>query len=292
MHTTSIKRNILVTGAGGQLGRHLLRTLTPLGEVMGVGHGDMDITDPDAVRAMLNGGAFTHVVNCAAYTAVDRAETERDAAYRTNALGPENLAEACKASGVKLIHISTDFVFDGSKREPYTEADQPNPLSVYGASKLEGEQKVIAANPDAVIIRTGWLYSEEGHNFVRTIARNMLMGKALRVVNDQKGTPTYAADLADAIARIVASEAWLPGIYHYANIGTATWYDFACAIRDHVAPEGTITPCSTAEYPTPATRPTYSVLDKSKITRTFNLAIPDWRASLARCLVALDVNSL
>lgn len=296
MHIThpsnTSRRKVLVTGANGQLGRQLVRALAPFAEIVAVGHDGLDITNRDSVRAFVSKGSFTHVVNCAAYTAVDKAETDGAEAMAVNGVGAGNIAAACSENAIRLIHVSTDFVFSGDKNSPYVEDDATGPLSVYGATKLEGERRVMHECPPAIIVRTGWLYSEEGRNFLLTIARNLKAGRDLKVVDDQTGTPTYAADLADAIAVIVAADNPAPGIYHFSDDGVATWYDFACAIRDAVVPGGVVAPCTTSEYPTPACRPAYSVLDKEKIKRTFNLSIPDWRESLGRCVAKLDIHEI
>jgi dTDP-4-dehydrorhamnose reductase len=280
---------ILVTGAHGQLGMELnfLSSLLETHEFVFVSHADFDITDEVFVTRYIASGNFTEVINCAAYTAVDKAETEREQAYKVNATGAGNLAKACHQYGVKFIHFSTDFVFDGTHSLPYTEDETTAPLSVYGASKLEGEKLVQQHNPDALIIRTSWVYSSFGNNFVKTILRLCRERDSLNVIFDQVGTPTYARDLAAAVISIIKQKQWVPGIYNYSNEGVASWYDFAIAIRDLAGLTTRIAPIETSQYPTPATRPKYSVLNKKKIKATYTLDIPYWRDSLAECIKLL-----
>lgn len=280
---------ILVTGAHGQLGMELnfLSSLLETHEFVFVSHADFDITDEPFVTRYIASGNFTEVINCAAYTAVDKAESERDMAYKVNATGAANLAKACRQYGVKFIHFSTDFVFDGTHSVPYTEDDTTAPLSVYGASKLEGEKLVLQHNPDALIIRTSWVYSSFGNNFVKTILRLCRERESLNVIFDQVGTPTYARDLAATVISIIKQQQWSPGIYNYSNEGVTSWYDFAIAIRDMAGLTTRIAPIETSQYPTPATRPKYSVLNKKKIKAAYALDIPYWRDSLAACIKLL-----
>lgn len=277
---------ILVTGANGQVGSEL-RFLSAAGSDSFVfaGHSELDITNANAIAAVFSGGQFDGVINCAAYTAVDKAESEGEMAYRINAEGAGMLASAARKNNCRFIHFSTDFVFDGSIKRPLLEDDKTNPLSVYGASKLAGEKKVMGSNPDAIIIRTSWVYSSYGHNFVKTILRLCRERDVLNIVNDQIGSPTYARDLAAAVIQILPK--WKPGVYNYSNGGIATWYEFALAIRDIAGLKTKINPIETSQYPTPATRPKYSVLDKQKIKSAFGLQIPEWRDSLEKCIALL-----
>lgn len=277
---------ILVTGANGQLGRSLQRELgkRPEHEAVFTDVDTLDICDLQAVEKFMADNRFDVLVNCAAYTAVDRAESDEVVAERINSGAVGNLARAAAASGTKVIHISTDYVFSGESHRPYVENDEPNPRSIYGRTKLQGEGLLFSFCPDAVIIRTAWLYSEYGSNFVKTMLRIAREGKPLRVVADQIGTPTYAGDLANAVISIIDHPTWHPGIYHFTNEGVASWYDFAMAVlRNDGIETPDLTPVGTRDYPTPASRPSYSVLDKSKIKNTFSLTIPYWRDSLELC---------
>jgi dTDP-4-dehydrorhamnose reductase len=280
---------ILVTGAKGQLGTELnfLSSLTETHTITFVGRDDLDITNEGAINSLLMDGKFTVLINCAAYTAVDKAESEKELAFKVNADAAGVLATACKQQNTKFIHISTDFVFDGTIARPYNETDATNALQCYGASKLEGEKQVRANNPDALIIRSSWIYSSFGNNFVKTILRLCKERESLNIIYDQVGTPTYARDLANAILKILLFEVWQPGIYHYSNEGVASWYDFAMAIRDYAGLKTTINPIETFQYPTPAVRPPYTVLNKRKIKETFALEIPYWRESLQHCMALL-----
>lgn len=251
---------------------------------------ELDITSLEAINSFLDAHPADVIVNCAAFTAVDRAEQEPDLCHKLNVEAVENLAQAAKTHGSKLIHISTDYVFDGTAHRPYREDCPTCPASVYGNTKLEGEKRLQAVmSNDSIIIRTAWLYSPYGKNFVKTM---MELGKTrpqLNVVCDQVGTPTYALDLARAIMAIINAPQWLPGIYHFSNEGAISWYDFTKAIhRIAGITSCDVQPCSTEQYPTPARRPHYSVLDKSLIKRTFGLKIPYWEDSLAECIERLE----
>lgn len=280
---------ILVTGSDGQLGselREVLERACP-GCAVYATAADFDISDREATENYLRAGKFSHVVNCAAYTAVDRAEEEKLRCAEVNIDGVSNLARLSEELDYKIIHISTDYVFDGSSNRPYTESDKPNPTSVYGTTKRKGETALLGLAPQSIIIRTGWLYSSFGHNFVKTILAKAPQAEKLRVVFDQVGTPTYAADLAEAIAEIILHHPWKAGIYNYANEGVASWYDFATAILSGAGMEdkaAMVKPCLTSEYVTAARRPAYSVLDKSKIKATYGLQISHWQQALGRCL--------
>lgn len=288
---------VLVTGAKGQLASDLVPLLEAAGfTVAALSSGELDISDPLAVSEAVKKTKPGVIVNPAAYTKVDLAEKEKDRAYAVNANGAENLARAAKEAACPIVHVSTDFVFDGRSPVPCVEDQEANPLSVYGASKLAGEKSVAAATNEHVIVRTSWLYGVEGHNFVKTILRLASEREALRIVYDQTGTPTWSADLAAALVAVCKSieagqKPW--GIYHYSNEGVASWYDFAVAICNDAASIGMplkckrIEPILTAEYPLPAARPAYSVLHKAKIKKTFGIEIPHWRSSLSKMLKAL-----
>lgn len=284
---------ILVTGAAGQLGRAMTRTAPALNgvEVVAATHADLDLLDAGAVRRFVTGGGFTHIVNCAGYTAVDRAETEKQACTAANIEGPANLASAADEAGARLVHVSTDYVFDGRSHRPYAEGDKPAPLQHYGATKRRGETRVLAACPEAIIVRTQWLYGLGGPNFVETMLRlSDQRGPAgeIAVVADQVGTPTCADDLARALWAIVTSRQWVPGIYHYSDEGAATWYDLAVAVMRMAGRSTRIIPIPTEEYPTPAARPAYALLDKRRIRATYGVETPHWADSLARYMTQRD----
>ena len=268
---------ILVTGSKGQLGT-MLGPLLP--EAIFVDVDELDICDAAVVRAFVKAHGVTSVVNCAAYTAVDAAEDDAEAAERVNVFGVRNLAEAVE----KMIHISTDYVFDGTARQPYTEADAPCPASVYGATKLRGEQAALKAARTVAVIRTSWLYSPYGKNFYKTMLRLGAERETISVVSDQVGSPTYAGDLAEAIVAVLRGMAeGSKQIYHYSNEGVCSWCDFASEIMRQAGLPCRVLPIATSEYPTKARRPAYSVLSKEKIKRAFGLAVPDWKDGLMRC---------
>lgn len=277
---------ILVTGSNGQLGKELqqLESSYPQFEFIFLSREDLPIHHFELVRNFFKGYHPQFLINCAAYTAVDRAETEKDLAFQVNGEAVGVLAAVCMEYGTKFLHVSTDYVFDGSSTVPYKEESPTNPQSVYGASKLEGEKESLHYNPESIIIRTSWVYSSYGRNFVKTMMKLMAEKEQLYVVNDQSGSPTYAADLADAIMQIIASGEWVPGIYHFSNDGVTTWFDFAETIRDLIQSSCKVNPIPTSSYPTPARRPAYSVLDKSKITGTYGIVLKDWKDSLKACL--------
>ena len=280
---------ILVTGANGQLGMELRTELENHfpGCALFTDYEELDITDAKAVEAFVANNDITHIVNCAAYTAVDRAEEEKMQCARLNTDAVKNLAIAADTVGAKIIHISTDYVFDGTNHRPYRESDKVNPISQYGTSKRKGETSLLALSPEAIIIRTAWLYSSYGRNFVKTMLRLGRENKEVRVVCDQVGTPTYARDLARAIAKVLKSQQWVAGIYHFTDEGAASWYDFAKAIFRIAGMEVKVVAIPTEDYPTPASRPAYSILDKSRIKATYGVEIPHWEESLADCMEAL-----
>lgn len=280
-------KKILVTGSNGQLGSEIkaLATTYSQYDFRFTDYEELSIIDETEVDKFFTEYQPDFCINCAAYTAVDKAEdaAEKDLVNKVNADAVGFLANACAKNNTKLIHVSTDYVFDGTATIPYTEDAPTNPVSVYGATKLKGEQ-LATDNTDAVIIRTAWVYSSYGKNFVKTMMHLMKTKPSLNVVSDQFGSPTYAADLAKAILNIIASENWKPGIYHYTNAGKISWFDFAVAIRDIIHSNCEVNPIPTAGYPTPAKRPAYSVLDKTKIKRIYNVAIPEWEHSLKICI--------
>lgn len=281
---------ILVTGAYGQLGNEInvIQENYPEWKFVFTDVDSLDITDEQAVQKCFSETKFDFVINCAAYTAVDKAESDLDTAAKVNALAPELLGRYSKISGAKLIQVSTDYVFAGDANKPYSEEYEVNPQGAYGLTKLDGEQNSIRENPETVIIRTSWLYSAFGNNFVKTMLRLGKERGELAVVFDQVGTPTYAADLADSILKIIDSETFVPGIYHYSNEGVASWYDFANAIFEISGVNCKVNPVLSDQFPTPAKRPHFSVLNKSKIRNTFGIEIPYWRESLKVCLDRLS----
>lgn len=278
---------ILVTGANGQLGKELqdISSLFPEFNFVFLSKEDLPIHHFELVRTYFNTLNPDYCINCAAYTAVDRAESEKELAFQVNGESVGVLAAVCKEHKTKFIHISTDYVFSGNATYPYTENFPTDPVNIYGASKLEGEKQAMQLNPDSVIIRTSWVYSSHGKNFVKTMLRLMNEKNEISVVNDQVGSPTYAADLAEAIMQIAGK--WQPGIYNYSNDGVISWYEFALAIKEITGGTCKINPVSTTEYPTPARRPAYSVLDKTKIQKTFGIKLKNWKESLAACIAKI-----
>ena len=276
---------VAIVGAGGQVGRSLTGHVPPGVDVLGWGHQDLDITDAQAVNDKVRRHAPDVIINAAAYTAVDRAESEPDVARKINVDGARHLAAAARAPGARFIHISTDFVFDGGASAPYKPDAATNPLSVYGITKRDGERAVLTELPDrCVILRTAWVYAADGTNFVRTMLRVMKANGSVRVVADQVGTPTAARSLSEVLWQLAATPD-ITGIHHWTDAGVATWYDFAVAIAEEGAELGlvgrdvTVTPIATHEYPTPARRPSYSVLDKASLTSKGFTSI-HWRKRL------------
>ena len=289
-----VQKNILVTGCNGQLGNEIRRIsanhennfrffFTDVAE--------LDITDLKAVDSFIKENNIKYIINCAAYTAVDKAEDDVDLCYKINRDAVANLGLAATNNNAKVIHISTDYVYDGTANKPYVETDTVNPQSVYGKSKQEGEAELFKACADSIIIRTAWLYSIFGNNFVKTMIKLGKERETLNVVADQRGTPTYGKDLAKTIVKILdfsEAKGFKPGIYHYSNEGATTWYDFTLAIHKEAGINTCkVNPITTEQYPVKATRPKYSVLDKSKIKSTFNLTIPKWEESLNNCIKEL-----
>ena len=279
--------NILITGANGQLGSELRKIgFSPLDEVFFTDVAELDITDYTAIEKFIQVHEVDTIINCAAYTAVDRAEDEPGPAAEINTQAVANLAKAAQKEDCLLIHISTDYVFDGTATTPYTEKIKTCPVSVYGKTKLAGEEAIIRSGCFYIIIRTAWLYSAFGHNFVKTILRLAEERLEINVVNDQIGTPTYAEDLAKAIVKIMANDDRVEheGIYHYSNAGVCSWYDFAVEIVRLSGLNCRVNPVTTAEYPTKTHRPAYSVLDKTKIKHTFGVEVPEWQEALRRMM--------
>jgi dTDP-4-dehydrorhamnose reductase len=277
---------VLVAGAGGMLGRAVTRELLARAiPHRAAARCEVDITDPGSIRRALDAGRFRAVINCAAYTDVDRAETDEPAAHRLNAEGPAVLAEACRDAGALLLHVSTDYVFDGAGHEPYTVDHPVAPIGAYGRTKAEGERRIAEVRGEHLIIRTSWLYAPWARNFVRTMAALTRDKTALRVVNDQHGTPTSAANLAARMLDLAA--AGVRGIAHVTDGGRCTWHELACAVRDGLGHRCDIAPCTTAEFPRPAPRPAYSVLDLAR-TEAITGPMPGWRQGLSRTLPLLE----
>ncbi|OYT17589.1 MAG: dTDP-4-dehydrorhamnose reductase [Bacteroidetes bacterium 4572_77] len=285
-------KKILITGSNGQLGNSIkkLEDKYKSSQFVYTDVAQLDITKQKEVLDFVAQGKFTHIVNCAAYTAVDKAEEEFELAKKINAIGPANLALAAKEQKALFVHVSTDYVFDGKAHRPYVESDLAQPPSAYGKSKLLGEEMVLEAAKGALIIRTSWLYSEFGNNFLKTMIKYGKEREELRVVFDQIGTPTYAGDLAEAILQVIHSDNTKREnqIYHYSNEGVVSWYDFAQEIMIATNIPCKISPILSAEYPLPAPRPFYSVLDKAKLKKDFSLEIPYWKEAMMRCLEALE----
>ncbi len=279
---------LLVTGSNGQLGSELreLSGSFPEHEFLFTDVAELDITNETAIREFFDANQPEVVINCAAYTAVDKAETDEKAAFLINATAPGNLGRVSAERGALLVHISTDYVFDGKSWIPYSESAEPGPASVYGHSKLAGEQEIIKLAKKAVIIRTSWLYSSYGNNFLKTVLKYGPERGKMNVVFDQTGSPTYAADLAGAILELIPKVLDQPGveIFHYSDEGVCSWFDFATAIIELTGIRCRLSPILTSGYPLPAARPFYSVLNKQKIRTAFDLDIPYWRNSLIVCL--------
>lgn len=281
-----MKTKVLVTGANGQLGQclQLLASQSDF-EFTFFSSASLDITSKKNINKTFN-ASYNFCINCAAYTAVDKAESEEDKANLINNIAVKHIAEACKQHNITLIHISTDFVFNGNAKQPYTEIDETNPLSVYGKTKLKGELAIKKILTNYYIIRTSWLYSQFGNNFLKSMLNLAKTRNKLSIVNDQIGTPTYAVDLADVILDFIKQNNNY-GLYHYSNNGVASWFDFANAIFTKNKNNIKLEPIPTSAYPTAAKRPHYSVLDKSKLINNFSIKVPKWEESLDKCLKAL-----
>jgi dTDP-4-dehydrorhamnose reductase len=279
--------NIIVIGGTGQLGQCLQEVVAAANVTytyVFLSQSDLNISDPDQLKSVFTEYQPVFCINCAAYTAVDLAEEDQAAAYEINEHAVKRLAETCKAYQTTLIHISTDFVFDGNKGVPLIETSATNPINVYGASKLKGELAIADSLEQYFIIRTSWLYSEKANNFCKTMLKLAQIKTELNVIYDQVGTPTYAMDLARCIIQIIDSGVPAYGLFHYSNEGVASWYDFAKAIFEFAEVDIDVWPVNSSAFVTKATRPHYSVLDKSKIKSTFGVSIPYWRDSLNQCI--------
>lgn len=295
------KPRIIITGAGGQVGQELMHLATeyPQFQLTGLGRSQLDIADPAAVSRWFAQNEAAFCINCAAYTAVDKAEKEPDKARQVNVEGVRNLAEACQEKQIPLIHLSTDYVYHGSQPYPLKEDAPTDPQSVYAQTKLAGEAAALAIHRPVMIIRTSWVYSTFGHNFVKTMLRLGKERECLNVVFDQIGTPTYARHLALTLLQILnrihegqISQADLQGIFHYSNEGVCSWYDFAVSIfqLENIACQ--VYPIESKDYPTPAQRPPFSVLNKEKIKQQFSINIPHWSIGLQECLSTLKTKTL
>jgi dTDP-4-dehydrorhamnose reductase len=283
---------ILVTGTNGQLGSEIkqLSEKYPFYNFLFTTKNDLPVEDEDAVKKFFDKQQIHYCINCAAYTAVDKAESEKEKAYLINADAAGSLASICNKHQAKFIHVSTDYVYDGSNKTPLKESDAVAPLNTYGASKLKGEELILNKNNAALIIRTSWVYSFYGNNFVKTMLRLLQEKESINVVNDQLGCPTYAADLAEIIMQFIdrnEQNSSFDGIVNYCNEGIISWFDFAVAIKDFLNSNCKIMPVTTSQYPTPAKRPLYSVLDTSKIKEMLHADIPFWKDSLYKCLQLL-----
>jgi dTDP-4-dehydrorhamnose reductase len=288
-----MKPIVVVTGKNGQLGwelQQLADSLQSAYHFIFTDRNELDLSKPETISSYIDQIRPQYIINCAAYTAVDKAETEQELVLAINATAVGELATCCEKISCKLITISTDYVFDGNGTSPYQINTHTDPINYYGYTKCLGEQLAQQNNPSSIIIRTSWVYSTHGNNFVKTMMRLMKDRPELNVVSDQIGSPTYAADLAQAILKIVGLDqqgTHHSGIYHYSNAGVISWYDFAVAIKEAAGFTTQVHPIPTSAYPTPAKRPAYSVMDTNLIMQDFDIAIPDWRTSLAICLARL-----
>ena len=284
-------KKILVSGSNGQLGSELkeLSIRTNDFRFIFLSREELSISDPVALKNIFELERPWFFINCAAYTAVDKAETEKEIAEEINGTAVGAIASLCNEYGCKLIHISTDYVFNRQGNTPLKEDDPVDPINTYGATKLSGERLAMLYT-DPVIIRTSWVYSAYGNNFVKTMKRLMGEKESLGIVSDQVGSPTYAADLAEAIMEIIRSGKWEPGIYNYSNSGVISWFEFASEIKKQLHSTCEVKPISTAQFPTPAKRPSYSVLDKTKIQSVYHISTRDWKESLQKCIGKLLAN--
>lgn len=284
------KLNILVTGANGQLGMEFrsLADRYPDYHFLFATKEAFPIDDPVTAEKYFTENKIGYCINCAAYTAVDKAETEKEIAFEINGTAVGRLAAICRKHGCRFFHFSTDYVFNGNATTPYTESEPTDPVNAYGASKLLGETEAMRNNPDSIIIRTSWVYSSYGKNFVKTMLRLMSEKEQISVVNDQVGCPTYAHDLAEAVMQIIVKgNKEAKGVYSYCNSGVISWYEFALAIKEISGSACIVNPVPSSQYPTPAKRPGYSVLDTAKFRETFDIRIPFWKDSLEKCMAIL-----
>ncbi|VBB45729.1 dTDP-4-dehydrorhamnose reductase [uncultured Paludibacter sp.] len=280
---------ILITGSNGQLGNEIrvISANYPQHQFFFTDVAELDICDKSAIKNFISENKIEAIINCAAYTAVDKAEDDVELCYKINRDAVKNLGETAQEFGLKIIHVSTDYVFDGTNHIPYTEEMEVKPLGVYGKSKQEGEKVLQESCADAVIVRTSWLYSSFGNNFVKTMLKLGRERDELNVIFDQIGTPTYAQDLADALLKIISSEKIIPGIYHFSNEGVCSWYDFTKSIHKIAGISCNVNPIESKDYPAKVTRPHYSVLNKAKIKRIYGIKIPHWEESLKKCVELL-----
>jgi dTDP-4-dehydrorhamnose reductase len=280
------KRVIIVSGKNGQLGSELkdIAALYPQFDFYFFDRTELDIANLDAINAVFEKYKPSYFINTAAYTAVDKAETEQERAYLNNAEATGNIAKTSRDYGTKLIHVSTDYVFNGKGNQPYKEDDATDPVNYYGYTKWMGEQLALQNNPQTIVIRTSWVYSVYGNNFVKTMLRLMKERTDIDVVSDQFGSPTYAKDLAEAIMQIIDQNNFQPGIYHFSNDGEINWHTFATAIKEAKQFSCNVHAIPASQYPTPAKRPAYSVMSKEKIQAVFNIQLKPWKKSLAECL--------
>lgn len=288
-----MSNKIVVTGSNGQLGNELKELASSYSQVQFAffNREEFSINDKSRIEKIFEEHQPSYFINCAAYTAVDKAESEQELANEINGTAVGLLALTCKQYGTKFIHVSTDYVFNGKASSPLKEEDTVDPVNAYGASKLLGEQLALQNNPESIIIRTSWVYSFYGKNFVKTMMRLMNERENIGVVNDQIGSPTYAADLAKAIMQIITSGKWKSGIYNFSNEGVISWFDFASEIKQLTHFNCIINSLTTEQFPTPAKRPKYSVLDKSKIQQTFSIQLKDWKESLQACIEKINSHS-
>ena len=279
-------QTILVTGSNGQLGSEMQQAAKrfPNFKYIFTDVAELDICDKNTLNNFVKKNGVNFIVNCAAYTAVDKAEDDVELCYKINRDAVKNIAEVAQENAVKVVHVSTDYVFDGTNYVPYTEDMPVCPSSVYGKSKLEGEQVLLENCKDAVIIRTSWLYSSFGNNFVKTMMKLGTERDNLNVIFDQVGTPTYAADLAENILNVISHESFVPGIYHFSDEGVCSWYDFTKTIHRIANITCNVQPIETKDYPVRTPRPHYSVLNKAKIKSTYGISIPHWEESLEKCI--------
>ncbi len=283
---STVKKTILVTGSNGQVANEIKSISKNYAHFnfLFTNRETLSITNEDAINSFFDSHKIDFCINCAAYTGVDKAQEDKEAAILANTKAVGFLAKTCKKNNASFIHISTDYVFDGNGDIPYKTDDKTNPVNFYGITKLEGELEATKENENSIIIRTSWVYSIFGNNFVKTMLRLMNERESIGVVNDQFGSPTYAADLAEAIMKIINYNHWQAGIYHYSNSGHISWYDFAKEIALQTNSKCVVNPIPTSQFPTPAKRPGYSVLNKDKIVSAFGIEIMDWKVSLKCCL--------